>query len=238
MRFNYRTQYGEYRRNLDQLRQRVSSPIAQSSLAIVGTLFFTASLIMIAIRPTVTAITGLVKDISDEERVVDVLDRKIQSLQISQRRLEQLEPKSAIVHIAIPPMPDLEGIALRLEVLARDHQVILLEFAQEHLLLYPAVVPTISIEKPLTIHAIPVRVTLGGTEESIRTYMNELEQLDRIGLIESVQLSAIPPKARIERPFPVYGVIRMNFYTTHPVGELEQLDQRPSSGGAGEEILR
>lgn len=238
MRFNYRTQYREYRQYLDQLRQRVNSPVAQVSLAIVGTLLLTALLIMIAIRPTVTTITGLVKDISDEERVVLVLDRKIQSLQIAQRRIEQLKPKLSIVHTAIPSIPDLEGIARRLEVLARDHGVVLLEFTQEDLFVYPVAVPTISIEKPMKIHAIPVRIALGGSEDSIRTYMDDLERLDRIGSIDSVRLSAIPPKARMERPFPVYGDIHVNFYTTHPVGELEQSNQRPSSPERGEDMLR
>lgn len=212
--FDYRTQYHEYRRYLELLKQQARSPIAQVSLTIVGTLFLIGFLGMLAIRPTLATIGDLTRSIHDEQRNIDLLDRKIRSLQLAQQKLESLRDQLPLLRAAVPETVDMAGIARRIEMLASEHRLTVVEFTHADVLLYPLGIPTVTIERPLTASPIPVSLTVGGDEETLRQYIEDLERLDRIGRVTLTRLDVVPPKARRDRPFPLSATITMEFFTT------------------------
>lgn len=212
--FDYRTQYHEYRRYLELLKQQARSPIAQVSLTIVGTLFLIGFLGMLAIRPTLATIVDLTRSIRDEQRNIDLLDRKIRSLQLAQQKLESLRDQLPLLHAAIPETVDMAGIARRIEMLASEHRLAVVEFTHADVLLYPPGIPTVAIERPLTMSSIPVSLTVGGDEETLRQYIEDLERLDRVGRVTLTRLNVVPPKERRDRPFPLLATITMEFFTT------------------------
>lgn len=212
--FNYRTQYHEYRRYLELLKQQGRSPIAQVSLTIVGTLFLIGFLGMLAIRPTLATIADLTRSIRDEQRNIDLLDRKIRSLQLAQQKLESLRDRMPLLDAAVPQTVDLTGIARRIEMLASEHRLAVVEFTHADVLLYPLGIPTVTIDRPLTASPVSVSLTVGGDEETLRTYIEDLERLDRVGRVTLARLDVVPLKARRERPFPLSATITMEFFTT------------------------
>ena len=212
--FDYRTQYHEYRRYLELLKQQARSPVAQVSLTIVGTLFLIGFLGMLAIRPTLATIADLTRSIHDEKRNIDLLDRKIRSLQLSQQKLESLRDRIPLLAAAVPETVDFTGIVRRIEILASEHRLAVVEFTHADVLLYPPSTPTVTIERPLAAFPVPVSLTVGGDEESLRRYIEDLERLDRVGRVTLVRLDVVPPKSRRERPFPLSATITMEFFTT------------------------
>lgn len=214
MTFDYRTQYHEYRKYLERLKQQVKSPVAQVSLTIVGTFFLVGFLGMVAIRPTLFTIADLTRSIDDEKRNVDLLDRKIRSLQLAQQKLESLQNELPSLQTAVPETVDLIGIARRVETLAQEDGLVLLEFTQSDVFLHPIGIPTVTIGRPLTASSIPVNMTIGGDEEGIRRFIDDLERLDRIGRVTLTRLDVVPPKSRREQPFPLVATVAVEFFTT------------------------
>lgn len=212
--FDYRTQYHEYRGYLERLKQQVKSPVAQVSFTIVGTFFLVGFLGMVAIRPTLSTIADLTRSIDDEKRNVDLLDRKIRSLQLAQQKLESFQNELPVLQTAVPETVDLTGIARRIEALAHEDGLLFLEFAQNDILLYPLGIPTVTINQPLIASSIPIHITIGGDEEVVRRFIDDVERLDRINRVTLTRLDLVPPKSRRERPFPITASITLEFFTT------------------------
>jgi Tfp pilus assembly protein PilO len=235
--FNYRSQYREYRRYIDLLKRRTKSPLIQTSLAVVGTLLLVATLAIVAIRPTAMTISSLWKNVKDEEKTIELLDRKIHSLQIAQQKLEQLESSLALAHRAIPSTPDLPGIARRLEVLAGEHRLILLGFSTRSMLFHREATASASPKASFVASTIPIIVDVGGNESNIRDFLKDLEQMDRVSRIQTVQLTAVPLKSRKELPFPVSGRVQAEFYTSQSISETDQREQKPVAPSGDMESL-
>lgn len=215
--FDYRTQYHEYRRYIDLLKRKASAPVAQASLAVVGTLLLSALLVVVAIRPTAVTITELIRDLRTEETTVDQLDRKIRSLQIAQQRLETLTEKLAIANIAVPSDPELVSLSRRLEILASENEIVVFEIEYEHMQLRRVSAQAKDTSSIALIAMIPVRVIIGGSEEAVRGYILDAERLDRVASITKTILTSVSPDDRKERPFPVYATLYLDFYTTAPI---------------------
>lgn len=219
--FDYRTQYHLYRQFLELLKKRIKTPVAQVSLAIVGTLLFIALLIATAVRPTAVTIAKLLKDIKDEQEVISLLDRKVSSLQIAQAKLEGLQDTLYVADRAIPNTVDLSGIARRLELMAMDQRISMLEFSQEKDI-QPAQVALTPGTQKIQAYAIPIRVTLGGNEDAIREYLAAIERLDRIGMVGKAQMNTVQPESKKNQPYQVYAQIDVNFYTTQPTSDEKE----------------
>lgn len=235
--FDYRVQYREYRRYIELLKQRTQSPLIQTSLAVVGTLFLVATLAVVAIRPTMMTIASLWKSIDTEKDTIELLDRKIHALQIAQRKLEQLEPSLMLARRAIPSTLDLEGIARRLETLGGERQVLLLEFSNPSMLFHKIATASAMPRVSFAASAIPIIISVGGNESNIRGFLKDLELMDRIGRIQNVQLNAIPLKSRKDLPFPVSARIQMEFYTSQSIIDVEQNREQQTQPGPNVESL-
>lgn len=213
--FDYRTQYHLYRQYIDLLKKKIKTPVAQVSLAIVGSLLFVAFLIATAIRPTVVTIAKLLRDIKDEQQVMSLLDRKISSLQIAQRKLEESQGRLPVADRALPSTIDLSDVVRRLESLAHEKGIVMIEFSEDQEIPFVQSTKTPTPGAQLVrVYSIPIKMTLGGSETAIREFLASLEQLERLGFIRSVQINAVPIENKKLQPFPLYSAVSLEFYTT------------------------
>lgn len=214
MTFDYRTQYVEYRKYIDRLMKQVRTPVAQASLAVVGSLLFAAFLAVAALRPTVVTVASLIRNVNDERQSISILDKKIQSLQIAQKKLSEIKSNLAPANVAIPDHVSIEDFTKELEILAREHALVLLEVHQEGFLLYNAAIPTPQPGSVPSVSQVPIGVVVGGSEDAIRAFLVDLENLDRLVVVTNANFSEVGPEGRKDNPYPLSANLALTIFTT------------------------
>lgn len=232
MTFDYRSQYLEYRKYLDQLMKQVGSPVARASLAVVGALLFATFLAIAALRPTLVTIASLTRNINDERQTVSTLDKKIQSLQIAQKKLEDIKTRLGPAQVAIPDHVDIEGFTKELEILASQRGLVLLEVNQDGFLLSNGVAPTSQPGDIPKVSIVPVRVVVGGTEEAVRSFIADVENLDRLVVIATANFTEIRLEERKDRPYPISADLLLQIFTTQQLEE--RANKKPVASSVAE----
>lgn len=218
MTFDYRKQYQEYRQYIDSIVEKAKAPAARVSLAVVGTIFFSVFLAVFAIKPTLTTVAGLWKEINTEREIIIGLDRKLKLLQTAGQNYDKAGSKLYLLDKALPETIEVENMAKDLELLALDNGLNMLEFKQENFWLLqppPAGNPSIKIS------GLDVKMSVGGQESQVRNFTANLEKMGRMVKIESMTVRSVPEAERKERPFPVYATLLITVFTTQP-GVLEE----------------
>lgn len=235
MTFDYKSQYYEYRKYLEKLKTQVQGPIAQTSLAVVGTIAFCIFLALVAIRPTFVIVASLTRSISDEQTVVEKLDQKIEALQIAQKKLLAVKDRMGAVNLAIPETTQLEVFMRQVETLASEHGLVLLEIKQDpFMLVMPQAValgPRQAAVQPLNID-----IKVGGKESAVRSFIASLIQLDRIVGISSVTIASLSAEDRTEQPYAVAAAIDAQIFTTQQVAIEDPSKKQPATAAAGSEL--
>ena len=123
MAINYRTDYQRYRQYYVNLRRFYQKPTVKVSffvlLSFVTVTFFTA----MAIRPTITTIGALIRDIEDKRVIDDLLEEKLGTLDELQGLVSSVEDEEALLAAAVPEEAALGRFLQELEYLAQQHQV-------------------------------------------------------------------------------------------------------------------
>lgn len=218
MTFDYRKQYQEYRQYIDSIVEKAKAPAARVSLAVVGTIIFSGFLAVFAIKPTLTTVAGLWKEINTEKEIIIGLDRKLKLLQTARQNYDKASSKLYLLDKALPETIEVENMAKDLESLALDNGLSTLEFKQENFwLLQPQPTDNSSIK----ISGVDVKMSVGGQESQVRNFTANLEKMGRMVKIESMTVRSVPEAERKERPFPVYATLSITTFTTQP-GVLEE----------------
>lgn len=213
MTFDYRKQYQEYRHYMNSLVEKTKAPAARASLAVVGAIAFTVFLAVFALRPTLITVAGLWKEINIEKTTITALDRKLKLLQAAKQNYDQVSPRLYLLDNAIPKTVEIESMAKQLEALAVENGLITLEFREENFwLLSPPPAGNI----PASVSGIDIKISVGGKEDGIRSFVGNLEKLSRMVKIDAITVRAVPENERIERPFPVYATLGISMFTSQP----------------------
>lgn len=218
MTFDYRKQYQEYRQYIDSIVEKAKAPAARVSLAVVGTIIFSSFLAVFALKPTLTTVAGLWKEINTEKEIIIGLDRKLKLLQTAGQNYDKAGSKLYLLDKALPETIEVENMAKDLESLALENGLSALEFKQENFwLLQPQPTDNSSIK----ISGVDIKMSVGGQESQVRNFTANLEKMGRMVKIESMTVRSVPEAERKERPFPVYATLLITTFTTQP-GVLEE----------------
>lgn len=218
MTFDYRKQYQEYRQYINSIVEKAKAPAARVSLTVVGTIIFSGFLAVFAIKPTLTTVAGLWKEINTEREIIIGLDRKLKLLQTAGQNYDKASSKLYLLNKALPETIEVENMAKDLELLALENGLSALEFKQENFwLLQPQPTDNSSIK----ISGVDVKMSVGGQESQVRNFTGNLEKMGRMVKIESITVRSVPEAERKERPFPVYATLLITTFTTQP-GVLEE----------------
>lgn len=207
---DFMSQYVRYRLETRELiRKALEKPVTQASLALVGTLGLIVLLGVLALRPTLLTISELVREIKDEQQLVEALERKISALQTAQRTLGELEGRLYLLDDAVPTDFDVEVLMKELELLAIDEGLRMIGITQEGFLLR---LQGVTKDQPAEVATLPIALSVGGSEESIRSFIAKLERFDRLMVINSLVVSSVSESGRLDANYSVRAVIGAEVY--------------------------
>ena len=185
MAINYRTDYQRYRQYYVNLRRFYQKPTVKVSffvlLSFVTVTFFTA----MAIRPPITTIGALIRDIEDKRVIDDLLEEKLGTLDELQCLVSSVEDEEALLAAAVPEEAALGRFLQELEYLAQQHQVRLTSLRFGVVTLGQT-----TTRKLLEATTVPFSLSVTGNFLRVGDFLRALERLDRIVVVEGVRLGS------------------------------------------------
>lgn len=198
---------GEYRQKLlEMLTERVRKPTAQASLALVGTLVLIAVLGILVMRPTLLTVSSLIKEIQDEEKLVQALDDKFRALVTVKGLMEEIEQELPRIDWAVPQDQEFEIFAKEVEILAKEKGLAAVEISQAGFRIINREQLIGSLGK---VNFLEMSVMVGGSEEEVRSFLADLVKIDRLVLLKSASLSSIPKDQKQDEPYQIKGLVTM-----------------------------
>jgi Tfp pilus assembly protein PilO len=166
------------------LKQLYSQPqfrvTANLFLSVITCLFF----VSFAIRPTLSTIASLKKQIKDEQQVLTLLEQKVQALKTAEETYYQSQSHFDSLDRAIPTNPEVSRLATQITYLANLHNVLVESIGVDQFNL----VDNKPVDKKTPAEKITVEFTLsfeGGWNDT-KTFLEDLERIDRIVTISTV----------------------------------------------------
>lgn len=180
MAFDYKTDYYKYRQYFLKVKDLYQYPVAKASLALILTLLTISFFGLFAIKPTIINIGKLIKEIKDLRQVNQTLEKKITSLNQAQKTYAEITDNLYYLDWALPKGADFNRFASEISLLIFNNKLVTpsASFGEFEL---------ISNEKEEQI--LKFRLTLAGKFIDIKSFLRDLENLDRIVKIGSVSFS-------------------------------------------------
>lgn len=174
------------RKQLEQTLTRFyQNPVAKVSLEIFLSISAVIFFAVFAIRPTLTTMADLVKEIEDKTKLNQDLQKKIAALGTVQASYVQVQSRLPLLDEAIPTSPKLiEGIKI-LEKVASEKRLIITNISVGEL---PAEIPTTVTEKSER-KFVPVSITITGEYTQIRDYIESILGLRRVMIVDTIIFS-------------------------------------------------
>ena len=183
MAFDYRTEYQRYRQYYVNLRRFYQKPVARVSFFVLLSFMTVVFFSVFAIRPTVTTIGALIRDIEDKRRINDQLSIKIKALDEVQAVVISMRNDVPLVTDALPESAALGRLTQEMEFVAKSKGVVVTGMRfQPVTLTDPA-----TSDKQLKAKAVDWSISVGGTLENLRAFVDDLERLDRVLVLVKVQ---------------------------------------------------
>ena len=191
MPFDYRQEYHKYKEYYLKIR---TQPIARVSVALLASLLTVALLGIFAIKPTLTTIARLTKEIQDKQKIDKQLESKISALKQAQVNYEEISSQIPVVETALPKKPEFVRLEREIEYLVRQHQVLMATGGFSGFVVVGEKEKeqdkTVSGEKEkIPAETIQFTLTVAGDYEQIKNFIGDLESLDRVITISSVNFS-------------------------------------------------
>ncbi len=184
--------YARYYHRFGAIYER---PEIKASLEVVFSVFMISVLIFLAIRPTLTNLAALQKKIADKEATSIKADKKLAQLFSSTEQLETYSANLALFDSAVPEKFSYFDIIGRIENLAEITGVEISTLSTLGVNLTDDSVSTgVWAAKILKKDAngmmtVPVDFQLSGKPEQIKKFLIEVENMDRLAVMKSVDLS-------------------------------------------------
>lgn len=160
-----------------------SNPIAEVSLELIFSLFAIIFFALLAIRPTLQTISGLIAEINEKKELEQQLQKKISALSTAQDEYQRLSYEIELLDQTIPSRPELVKTLKVIEKHATENNIVITSIR------IPEIPDEMSQLKPNAILArvdlyISLRIT--GDYPSIRNFMSSLHQYRRMIVVEEV----------------------------------------------------
>lgn len=207
--------YSLYYQRIALIYQR---PEVKASLEIILSVFMVTILIFFAIRPTLTNVATLQKKIDDLEVMDKKADNKIAQIFNSQKQLGLFKDKLRLFDEAVPDKFSYQAVAGRIELLARRRNLVVQTISMPGIRLFGAGKGTgdwatkLLVKDPSNIIKSSVSFTVEGDPVNVRAFLIEIENMDRLTLLESVVMSAEKGPTTQISTLKVAGQISFYFY--------------------------
>jgi hypothetical protein len=184
--------YAKYYHRFGAIYER---PEIKASLEVIFSVFMVSILIFLAIRPTLTNLAALQKKIADKEATSIKADKKLAQLFSSTEQIETNSANLNLFDFAVPEKFSYFEILGRIENLAKTTGVEIGSLSTLGINLTGQGVSTgpwatkILKSDAGGMTLIPVDFQLLGSSEQIKKFLIEVENMDRLAVIKSVDLT-------------------------------------------------
>lgn len=181
---NLTNNIARYQNARQQISRRLkiiySKPLTKETLNLILSLLLSLFFILFALRPTILIIVKLWKEIEIKQEIVKKMDGKITNLNQAQISLEKTKNLTPIVNKVLPPNASFPRFEREFTYLAFENnlEITSLNFDQFYL-----IGKTIDVDPSKQIN-ISFNSELTGSFENIKKFLAELENLDRIVILE------------------------------------------------------
>ena len=182
MAVDYRLDYQRYQRYYLNLKRFYQKPVAKVSIFVVISFMTVSFFSVFAIKPTLTTIGQLVKEIEDKGEINTKMDSKLADLARAQAEYGQIRNEVDLVWRAIPDRPEMARLILELELLALQQQVKIVNLQVEPVQLVG------KLEGPASFS-----VTAGGGFEQAKQFAQAVSRLERVIVVEEANFAEGTP---------------------------------------------
>lgn len=177
MAFDWRTEYHRYHRYFVKVKGLYDKREVVVYTGLILTLLTISFFALFAIKPTVTTIAQLFKEIERKREVDQKLQTKINTLRQAQTNYSLVSNKLALIDQALPQEPELTNLIYQLEILAQQNNVQLrsLRFEPAYLLGGET-----KIKKKIDVYpSLAFNLSFTGEFENVYNFLDSLEDLRR-----------------------------------------------------------
>lgn len=182
MAFDYRSEYQRYRQYYLNLRRFYQHPVAKVSFFVLLSFMTVVFFSVFAIRPTVTTIGALIRDIEDKRRINDQLTAKIQALDEVQAVVVAIRNDVVLIKDALPETAALGRLTQELEFVAQSKGVNVTGIKFQ-----PVSLTQAAQGKQVKAKTVDWSISAAGSLENLQGYIDDLERLDRVLVVSNVQ---------------------------------------------------
>ena len=181
MLFDYHTQYHRYRHYFLKLQTAYQKPATKTSLTLILTILTISFFALFALKPTFITIAKLSKKISDGKKTNQALEAKIQSLKQAEKAYQKVAPDLDAVERAFPNKTNFNNFSSKINLLSYQNNLLLTsaDFSKFNLV----------SPKSNSYSQLDFNISLAGSYPNIKNFLKDLENLDRLVKISSVNLT-------------------------------------------------
>jgi len=195
-------------------------PEIKASMEVILSVFTVTILIFAAVRPTLTNIAALQKKIEDQETTNKKADVKMTQLFNAQKQLEQYRSKLFLFDNAVPDKFSYNDIIKRIEMLALKNALTVETINIQGKYVSGMGKPTSDLTTKLittdknNLQQVNVAFTVNGSPEGVMSFIDSVENMDRMAYLQNVGLATITQKALKKSTLRAQGQLLFYFYAT------------------------
>ncbi|PIS09308.1 hypothetical protein COT75_02265 [Candidatus Beckwithbacteria bacterium CG10_big_fil_rev_8_21_14_0_10_34_10] len=180
-----------YQLYLNKSKELYQKPLFKASFNLGLTLLVVTFFALFAVKPTIKTIINLRKDLKENQRVKDSLEKKITDLNKAKTTYGQISEDLHLIDMALPKQADFKTLAAQINYLTYSNKLTLLSASYGGFSLIDDGLTEITKKKQVKgpANSLEFNLTITGSLTNIRKFLGELEQLERLIQIKSVGFS-------------------------------------------------
>ncbi len=186
----------KYSLNYQKIKLAYQKPEIKASVEVILSVFTVTFLLLVAVRPTLATVAELRKKIEDYEIVEKKLSSKITQLTLAEKNLRENSSSLYLFEKAVPDNFDYADLAKRIEIIAVENGVNLesLNFSRADITGEKVTNDKEDKKNEFVEGEFVMRFSLSGEEVKIVNFLEEIEKLDRMIMLENVSIKKVEDK--------------------------------------------
>ena len=199
----------KYSLNYQKIKLAYQKPEIKASVEVILSVFTVTFLLLVAVRPTLATVAELRKKIEDYEIVDKKLSSKIAQLTLAEEDLRENSSSMYLFEKAVPDNFDYADLSKRIEIVAVENGVNLesLNFSRTDITGEKVTNDKKDKKDDFIEGEFVMRFSLSGEEVKIVNFLEKIEKLDRMLMLENVSIKKVEDKELPEGKLRAIGEI-------------------------------
>ena len=180
MAFDYRKEYHRYRQYYVNLQRIYEKPAIRVSVFVLLSFVIVIFFSLFAIQPTLTTVSQLVREIEDKQQINDRLGTKVTTLDSLQGLMLTIQQDIPLILNLIPEDFSTGRLIQEMEYVAQLNDVSVLSVQFKPIILDD------KISQAGELQRLNFNLSVGGSFEGVRNFIDTLEKLDRLLVLSEV----------------------------------------------------